>query len=126
MGLGWLRYLDHFERDRVEAGRWIDAHAPLDGTLLTGFGNVAYYARRSVIDSSYLNRGPPIESVDDLLVELLPEVVALCPCQSGLAPNEYLVPPGYRLAATFETTRWDALADFYVVVLMREDVSVAQ
>ncbi len=124
VGQGWLRYLDHFERDRVEAGRWIDAHTAPDATLLTGFGNVAFYSRRRVIDYSYLNRRPPVQSAEYLIGEFGPEVIALCPYQSGVAPNEYPVPSGYRLGATFDTTRRDGLADFYVVVMLREEAPI--
>lgn len=122
LGRQCIDYVAHFERDRSDAGRWIDAHAAPDATLLTGFGNIAYYAHRRTIDTTFLNRRPPLASPGELIAMYRPEFVAFCPWKSGVAPDAFVPLPGYRVATVFDSTR-RAGGDFYVVVMAREDLA---
>ena len=54
----WMKYLETVERDRSNAGRWINEHTANDSVILTGWGNAAYHSHREVIDSSFLHRHP--------------------------------------------------------------------
>lgn len=119
-----LNYLDSTERDRTQAGRWIDAHVPADARLLTVFGNIAYSGRRFTYDSSNLNRRPPARTPEQLLEEYRPEVVAVCPFRTGVAPENWAALPGYRTVAVFDSARRRALDDFYVVVMVREGLPI--
>lgn len=121
LGRACLDYLALVERDRTEAGRWIDAHAPPDATLLTGFGNIAYYTHRRTIDMTFLNRRPPRISPEELATRYRPEFVAFCPWKTGLAPKAFVPLAGYRVATVFDSSR-KAGNDFYVVVMVREDL----
>ncbi len=108
------------EADRVAAGRWIDANTPADATVLTGFGNIAYYSHRRVIDYSFLNRKPPIEPYERLTERLQPDVLAHCHFGSPLKPADYPAPPGYRVAAVFDKAAQAGVNHFYAVVLLRD------
>lgn len=113
--------IQKMEGDRVAAGRWIAANTPKDAVVLTGFGNVSYYCDRYVIDYSFLNRKPPIEPPYDMVARLQPDVVCLCNCGSPLPIEQYCPPPGYRIAAVFDSAARAGVAHFYAVVMLRQD-----
>ena len=60
------------EKDRTNAGIWIDKNTPKDFRLLSPWGSPAFFAHRYTIDTSFLNRH--YES-NDLLYTYAPEVV---------------------------------------------------
>lgn len=106
------------EGDRVAAGRWIAANTPKDAVVLTGFGNVAYYCDRYVIDYSFLNRPPPIEPPYEMVARLKPDVVCFCNWGAPLPIDQYNPPPGYRIAAVFDSAARAGVAHFYAVVML--------
>ncbi len=114
-GLKWST--DVPELDRVRAGQWIDEHLPQDATVLTGFGNVAYYSRRYVYDASFLNRRP--ES-GNLVLKYRPDAIVLCPFRTGVSPERFKPWPDYRVAAIFDSALRAGPLDFFAVVLVRD------
>ncbi|MBI5863818.1 MAG: hypothetical protein HZB38_04800 [Planctomycetes bacterium] len=112
-------YVDTVERDRQAAGEWIDRHAPADARVLTGFGNIAYFGRRTTIDASFLNRRGPLLPLEQLIAEHQPEYVAVCPYLSGTPPERFVPPDGYAVATVIDRTRKESGLDFYVVVMQR-------
>jgi hypothetical protein len=56
-----------------------------------------------------------------LIARLRPEVVSFCPLRTGVSPQNYQPPPGYRVAAVFDSTVRRG-TDFYVVVMLRQDI----
>ncbi len=115
----WHSYLASMEPPLVQAGEWIDRHAPREARVLSGWGNVDYHSRRFVYDGTFLNR--PAEQ-GSLLVKYAPEVrVDIW----RRAPREYPIPANYRLVQVFRPPAGTMLKNHSVVVLFREDVPVS-
>jgi hypothetical protein len=125
----WVAHLgytvmDATNTDRLQAGRWIDAHTARDARLLTGFGYIAYYARRYTYDFSFLNRAGPVRTHESLLAEYRPEVYADCLFRTGIPPERFTPPAGYRTVKIFDQTYRARVEDYYVAVMLRQDVPV--
>ncbi len=119
------RWVDHVEQDRSNAGRWVAHHTPADATVLTGFGNVAYYGQRYVYDRSYLNRPRPAGGgTEDFVGRFRPDVIVECYHNSGIPPLGARPTAGYRVARVFDVSHRLGGIDFYVVVMLRQNDAV--
>jgi hypothetical protein len=109
------------ERDRAEAGRWVEANTPEGTVVLTLWGNPAFHAHRPTIDASFLNR--PWED-GDLVARYRPEVLILQgnPGSSPMSPVfAHTDGTGYTLVRLFDRTYSQGM-DYYFAVLARNDV----
>ncbi len=114
----WHAYLSSIEPPLIEAGRWIDRHAPREARVLASWGNVAHASRRFVYDGTFLNR--PVEK-GSLVSKYAPEVL-VGSTWTGL--EKYAVPGGYRVVQSFQPPASSSYRDFCVPVLFRSGVPV--
>lgn len=115
----WQAYLSHQERDRADAGRWVDTHTPQDATVLTAWGNPALYAQREVVDAAFLH----MPFVDNLMDTHRPDVLILQgdPGSSPQNPSFSLLdgrPDHYTVVQIFDHS-FQAGVDYYFAVLLR-------
>ena len=113
------------EADRAHAGQWVAAHTPGDFRVLTGFGNSAYYSNRWVYDQSRLNTDIDLRlHLPEMVAAFEPEIVIYNPAGSHVSPREYRAAfVNYRLIKVFSSAYEAKSANFYIVVLAREDVA---
>lgn len=122
--MDWNGYLSLFEKDRADAGRWVAAHTPENFVVLTGWGNPAFYAKRRIIDSSFLHR--EFEMID-LVAKHKPEIIIFqgaansSPQQPKFRILDRHMLKEYQVIQTF-TQSHDAGHDYFFAVLAREDV----
>lgn len=115
-----MQFAGLHERDRAEAGRWVNAHTPKDFKVLTYWGNPAFYSEREVIDGSFLNR--KFEE-GNLLEKYRPEIVVLQanPDTNPMQPNYWIMDKGYKVVKVFDTTFNHGMPYFFSV-LARADI----
>lgn len=114
-------FASHYEFDRAEAGRWVDANTPKNFVIYTMWGNPAYYSKRKVLDGSFLNR--KFEEAD-LIKKYRPEILILQNNPGSTPMNPvFAATKGeeYRVVKVFDKT-YSAGMDYFFVVLAREDV----
>jgi len=109
----WHEFLVAYHTPSYEAGRWVAAHTPDDARVITGWGYPAYYSRRTVIDSSGLNRRP---EKGDLFDTHAPEVWIT---QDFGSVADLVPPPQYRVVQSWEAN--GPSGPFYAAVLVREE-----
>ncbi len=116
----WHKYLTAIEPPLVQAGEWVDRHAPLEARLLTCWGHPAYASRRFVYDWTFLNRRFEKGS---LLDKYTPEAWIALPWR----PLErFPVPPQYRIVQVFRPPAELGFVNYSAVVLFRRDVPVLE
>lgn len=115
---GTVDFANIVEADRTNAGQWAAENAPVDGVVLTGFGNTSYWSARNVIDSSFLNRR--LEQ-GNLVEKYAPEVIILFLKPPNILPEQYQAADGYKVAKTFDKSLQFG-RDVVCVVLFREDI----
>ncbi|MEX1023784.1 MAG: hypothetical protein WD226_01795 [Planctomycetota bacterium] len=112
---------DAYDRMFVTAGRWVDRAFPASATLMTGYGNIAYYSRRHVFDASGLNRAPSSGAGCADIASDRPDVLVFL-YRADVVPPEVLHPPsGYRTVRLFREVL-DLGAPHYLVGYAREGV----
>ena len=84
----FIRNSEGTESDRSLAGIWVSQHTPKHFTVLTGWGNPAYYSDRKVYDFSGLNTDFPSGS-RDFVARYNPEILIFCPWRTGINPSDY-------------------------------------
>lgn len=114
------RFVALQEHDRAEAGRWVSRNSPNTFSVLTAWGNPAFYSERKVLDGSFLNR--KFEN-SDLVARYRPEIIIFQgnPGSSPAKPVFATNTDGYRIVKTFATSFENGL-DYYFSVLARSDV----
>jgi hypothetical protein len=115
-----MQFAGLHERDRAEAGRWVNVNTPKDFKVLTYWGNPAFYSEREVIDGSFLNR--KFEE-GELLNKYRPEIVVLQanPDTNPMQPNYWIMGKGYKVVKVFDTTFGHGMPYFFSV-LARADI----
>ncbi len=113
----WNDFIAYQERDRAEAGKWVDQHTPRDFRVLTSWGNPAFASERYVYDGSYLNRA--FEAVDPIAA-YQPEII-IYQSNPGTSPMAPSVPAsGYVPVKVFDSSYRIGL-DYFFVVYSRSD-----
>lgn len=112
-----------YEGDRTNAGIWVSKNTPSDATVLTAWGNPAYFSNRDYIyDDSFLNRK---YEKGDLIKKYKPDILILqgnpesTPWSSrfGMGNTD-----GYSVVRVFEDTfAHDIDKNYYFSVLARND-----
>lgn len=108
------------EFDRSEAGRWVADNTPDNFSVLTLWGNPAYYSKRKVIDASFLNRK---YEDGDLLSKYAPEIIIMQnkPGATPSDPTPALSSARYKTVKVFDKAFLNGLGYFFMV-LVRDDV----
>jgi len=117
--LGFQAWGAYYEKDRADAGRWVEKNTPADFVVMAGHGNPAYFSKRNVIDSSYLNRR--FERAN-ALEKYRPEIFI----SNGLPGDPEFKAPlfkEYKAVKVFDSTLSAGIdPKYWFVVLARKDV----
>ncbi|MCP2086970.1 UNVERIFIED_ORG: hypothetical protein J2Y81_002987 [Paraburkholderia sediminicola] len=114
----YKEFLEYQERDRTDAGKWVDANTPSSFRVLTMWGNPAYFSHRYVYDASFLNR--KYES-GSLLEKYHPEIMIL-ENQPGTTPmTPYNYSDDYVPVKIFDRT-FASIGNYFYIVYARKDV----
>lgn len=110
---------NRIETHRIAAGRWLAENTPADARIATGFGLIAFYCQRTVLDWSGLTR--PYIPLDDFFRTTDPDFIGICRYGGDVTPATYRPPSGYRVVESFgpSLTR-DHQPTFFALVLERE------
>ncbi|WP_426150131.1 hypothetical protein [Pseudomonas sp. DC3000-4b1] len=108
MSVAIERYLS-LEKDRRQAGIWVDEHAPKNFRVYTYFGAPAFYSKRYVYDGSFLNR--PYEE-GSMVEKYRPEIIV---ARTNRQTKDY------TLVKMFSGARQEGI-DFAFGVHVRNDV----
>ncbi|WP_040262163.1 hypothetical protein [Pseudomonas massiliensis] len=99
----------YLEKDRMQAGKWVDEHTPKDFRVYTYFGGPAFYSQRYVYDASFLNR--PYEK-ENMVAKYRPEIIV---ARTNRESDDY------TLVKVFASARQEGI-DFAFGVHVRNDV----